>query len=326
MQSDAPSDPVHQRHDTSYRFLLSSKKLFVELLRSFVHQGWVSSIDEANVQPIPHSFILQDFKRKEADLVYQVNLGGQEVVFYLLVEMQSRVDFLMPYRLLLYQIEIWRYLLKDKKKKETGKKSFRLPPIVPIVLYNGKRRWTASRQFRKLLSHEGLFGPALINFEYLLVDVVRYSEEDLLALSNTIGAVFMLDQAKDQEQLQERLGKLMHTIKHMPEESQQHFIAWIANVIGRKLPPNEPALQQLIDHVKGDASVMGLDKILDDIERKGKLEGKLEGKIEGRMEGEREAREAVAKQMLAEQLDTALIARVTGVPVDKIAQLREQLQ
>ncbi|MFB5760411.1 hypothetical protein [Paenibacillus medicaginis] len=44
MESD---ERVHQRHNTSYRFLLSSKKLFVELLCSFV---------------------LQDFKRKEADL------------------------------------------------------------------------------------------------------------------------------------------------------------------------------------------------------------------------------------------------------------------
>lgn len=29
---------VHHRHDTSYRFLLSSKKLFIELLRSFVQK------------------------------------------------------------------------------------------------------------------------------------------------------------------------------------------------------------------------------------------------------------------------------------------------
>ncbi|WP_306433952.1 MULTISPECIES: hypothetical protein [Paenibacillus] len=30
--------------------------------------------------------------------------------------MQSNVDFQMPYRLLIYQVEIWRYLLKDEKK------------------------------------------------------------------------------------------------------------------------------------------------------------------------------------------------------------------
>lgn len=55
MHSDERQETIHQRHDTSYRFQLSSKKLFVELLRSFVNKGWVQSIDETNVQEIPHS-------------------------------------------------------------------------------------------------------------------------------------------------------------------------------------------------------------------------------------------------------------------------------
>lgn len=227
LNADDREETIHQRHDTSYRFLLSSKKLFVELLRSFVHKGWVQNIDETNVQEIPHSFVLQDFKRQEADLVYRVNLNGQDVVFYLLLEMQSSVDFRMPYRLLLYQVEIWRYLLNDDKQARANRKTFRLPPIVPIVLYNGKKRWSAERQFRKLLNHEQMFGSELLDFEYLLIDVARYTEEELLSLSNTIGSVFLLDQTEDQAQLLERLGKLMHTIQQLPEESQQKFVAWI---------------------------------------------------------------------------------------------------
>ncbi|MDF2670670.1 MAG: hypothetical protein K0R67_2976, partial [Paenibacillus sp.] len=163
------------------------------------------AIYEMNVQEITNSFVLQDFKRKEADLVYQVKLNGQDVVFYLLLEMQSNVDFRMPYRLLLYQVEIWRYLLQNQEKDKAKRKDFRLPAIVPIVLYNGKRPWTASRQFRKLLANEQMFGSELINFEYLLIDVVRYTEDELLSLSNTIGSVFLLDQTENQEQLLYRL-------------------------------------------------------------------------------------------------------------------------
>lgn len=163
-----------------------------------------------------------------------------------------------------------------------------------------------------------------IDFEYLLIDVFRYSEQDLLALSNTIGSVFFLDQAENHKQLRERLAKLMDTIQPMPEENQQHFLTWIANVVSPKLPGNEPVLEQLIQYAKGEAPMTRLDKILDDIKREGKLEGKIEGKLEGKLEGEREAKEAVAKQMLAEQMDAALIARVTGLPVNYINQLHEQ--
>jgi hypothetical protein len=63
-------------------------------------------------------------------------LGGWEI--YLLLEMQSSVDFRMPYRLLLYQVEIWRYLLQNEEDALSNRKTFQLPPIIPIVLYNGK--------------------------------------------------------------------------------------------------------------------------------------------------------------------------------------------
>lgn len=111
MDSSTNSETVHQRHDTSYRFLLSSKKLFVELLRSFIDKGWVQAVDEEHVQEIPHSFVLQDFKRQEADLVYRVKLNGQDVVF-----------------LLLYQVEIWRYWLQNEEEALSNRKSFQLPP------------------------------------------------------------------------------------------------------------------------------------------------------------------------------------------------------
>lgn len=316
MSSDVNPETVHQRHDTSYRFLLSSKKLFVELLRSFINKGWVQAVDEEHVQEIPHSFVLQDFKRQEADLVYRVNLNGQDVVFYLLLEMQSSVDFRMPYRLLLYQVEIWRYLLQNEEDALSNRKTFQLPPIVPIVLYNGKQKWTAELEFRKLLANENLFGSELLNFEYLLIDVARYTEEELLSLSNTIGSVFLLDQTEDQEQLLNRLGKLMNTIQQMPVDSQQKFVAWMANILLQKLPENEPSLQQFIQNVKGDASFMGLEKILDDIERRGQHKGEQIGEQKGKQD--------VAKQLIKMGMDDSSIAQATGFSVQTIEDWRKQ--
>lgn len=316
MSSDVNPEMVHQRHDTSYRFLLSSKKLFVELLRSFINKGWVQAVNEEHVQEIPHSFVLQDFKRQEADLVYRVNLNGQDVVFYLLLEMQSSVDFRMPYRLLLYQVEIWRYLLQNEEDALSNRKTFQLPPIVPIVLYNGKQKWSAELEFRKLLANESMFGSELLNFEYLLIDVARYTEEELLSLSNTIGSVFLLDQTEDQEQLLNRLSKLMNTIQQMPTDSQQKFVAWMANILLQKLPENEPSLQQFIQNVKGDASFMGLEKILDDIERRGQHKGEQIGEIKGKQD--------VAKQLIRMGMDDSSIAQATGFSIQTIEDWRKQ--
>ncbi|WP_270166207.1 Rpn family recombination-promoting nuclease/putative transposase [Paenibacillus sp. SYP-B4298] len=305
----------HPHHDTSYRYLLSSKKLFVELLRTFVDNGWLKTVTEEEVEEIPHSFVLPDFKRKEADLVYRVKLNGQDVVFYLLLELQSSVDYRMAYRLLLYQVEIWRYLQHHEAYSPENRKTFRLPPIVPLVLYNGQQSWTAKREFRQLLETEGWFGPELLNFEYLLIDVARYTDEDLLSLSNTIASVFFLDKTARPDQLQGRLEQLMGTFRRLPEENQQKFVSWMANVLKRKLPEKD-ALEQFIQSVKGESSQMGLEKILDDIEHKGRREGRLEG--------ERAAKQTMVKQLLAKQVDTAIIAEVTGYSPEAIKQMEQE--
>ncbi|MFC6551313.1 hypothetical protein [Cohnella cellulosilytica] len=178
------------------------------------------------------------------------------------------------------------------------------------ILLTYSYKWSAERQFRSLLANEEMFGAELLNFEYLFIDVARYTEDELLSLSNTIGSVFLLDQTEDRQQLLNRLGKLMGTIQRMPEDSQQKFMAWMANIFLQKLPENEPNVQQLIQNMKGDAKNMSLEKVLDDIEREGELRGK----------------EQVAKQMISERLDPDLISRVTGFSLDKIDQLRKDEQ
>ena len=80
-------------NDRGYKFLLSSRRIFLQLLNTFVKQGWVEEIDEENMMLVNKSFILQDFKDKEADLVYKIKVKEQEVIFYVLFELQSSVDY-----------------------------------------------------------------------------------------------------------------------------------------------------------------------------------------------------------------------------------------
>lgn len=177
-----------------------------------------------------------------------------------------------------------------------------------------------SRQFRQLFSHEEMFGTELLNFEYILIDVARYTEEDLLSISNTIGAVFLMDQIEDQQQLMQRLHKLLHIIQRMPEENQQKFMTWMSNIMLHKLPEQDASLQQWLQSMKGDATIMGLEKVLGDIERKGRREGRQEGRQEGVLEG----KEAVARELISMGMNTATIIQATGFTSEKVEQLREQ--
>ena len=41
---------INNEHDVGYKFLLSSKKVFLQLLRSFVNKDWVNQIEETQLE------------------------------------------------------------------------------------------------------------------------------------------------------------------------------------------------------------------------------------------------------------------------------------
>lgn len=91
-------------------------------------------------------------------------------------------------------VELWRTVLKDLDLCQVRKKDFKLPAVVPIVLYNGKNNWTACRSFREYLSGADLFGENIIDFKYILIDVNRYTEDELVNMGNLMSSVFLIDQ------------------------------------------------------------------------------------------------------------------------------------
>lgn len=228
-------DSLNNKHDKGYKYLLSVKKIFLQLLQSFINQGWVKKIDEDGIILVDKSFILQDFKDKEADLVYRVKMDGKEVVFYILLELQSTVDFQIPYRLLLYMVEIWRSILKDAGK-EGERKDFKLPAIIPCVLYNGRNNWTVCRSFKETLEASQYFGEYILDFKYILFDVNRYDETALLELTNLIGTAFYIDQNSGQDEIFKRLDKLIIQFSALDEEEQKILFMWLKNVILKGVP------------------------------------------------------------------------------------------
>lgn len=287
METDKNKKNLNAPHDKGYKYLLSHKKVFIELLRSFVKKDWVNEIDESKVIRINKSFILQDFKNKEADLVYQVKLKDKEVFFYILLELQSKVDFQMPYRLLLYIIEVWREILKDTSLNQQKRKDYKLPAIIPIVLYNGVNRWTASLSFKETIDSYQLFGENIIDFKYIFIDVNRYNEEELLQLSNLIGSVFLLDRRIDREELIERLKKLTDVLKNLSEEEFILLRNWFVSIIFRFLPEGKrEEVKKIFEKSEGvEKMISNLERSLKEEFKKTRKEGKIEGKKEGKIEG-----------------------------------------
>lgn len=321
-------DTLNTPHDRGYKWLLSSREIFLQLIKSFIDQPWVSQVDEKEIKRADKSFIAKDFLEKEADLVYEVNLQGQTVVFYILIELQRKVDFSMPYRLLNYMSGIWQNHLNLLAKPESAEqKDFRLPAIVPIVIYNGTQSWTAARTFREMLAGEQLFGNNLLNFEYILLDINRYKDETLLGLSNTIGAAFILDKnSRKPKELRKLLNELFASLQNTTKEELVIFLRWMRYIIQPRLSPEqqetfEVELTQLSMKEAKKMVFANLEKSLDNIEEEGLQKGLQKGLQRGREEGI----ELTALEMLRDKVNANKISQYTKLPMDKIQELMKKL-
>jgi predicted transposase/invertase (TIGR01784 family) len=319
-------------HDLGYKELLSCNQLFLELLDSFVDQSWVKEIDRDNIIRIDKSFIDEKYLKKEADLVYQLQLNGRKIIFYLLMELQSTNDFLMPYRLLQYMVGIWRYYLKNQSKA-AKRKNFRLPMIVPLVVYNGAGNWTACHSFKETLSQTDWFGEYVVNFKYILIDVNRYNETDLWELANLIDGVFLLDQNVEPEVYHQRLINMAPVLKKYGKPMLDLFLNWFVTVACKELSKDTKIeiLQELknINPEEAEQVVSNMSHTWKKMYNNAKMEGLLAGeskcKIEGKIEGEKKAAIKHAQLMLVENIDESIIAKITGLPVVKIRNLRKNV-
>ncbi|MEG1296728.1 MAG: Rpn family recombination-promoting nuclease/putative transposase, partial [Niameybacter sp.] len=78
----------------------------MNLINDFTEEQWKKELTADNLTLVNKSFILADYEEVEADIVYQAEIEGQKVIFYVLLEFQSSIDHSMPIRLLMYMIEI----------------------------------------------------------------------------------------------------------------------------------------------------------------------------------------------------------------------------
>ncbi|QXM05072.1 Rpn family recombination-promoting nuclease/putative transposase [Crassaminicella indica] len=257
---------LYNEHDLGYKHILSHKKNFIDFLKSFVKKEWVDIIEEENLILIDKEFIQEDFKEEEADIVYKVNIDGKDVIFYVLLELQSRVDFRMPIRLLMYMTEIWRDELKNTDENIKKRKNYRLPVIVPIVLYNGKNKWTAVRSFKEILNGYELFEENVVNFKYLLFDVNRMDKEELFNIANVVSSVFLLDQDVEIEEIIKRLKLIGRIIRSSAtKEQEKSFRSWLLNIFKNRF---EGEKRENIYRLLVEVSEMEVDDMVSNLGRK----------------------------------------------------------
>jgi hypothetical protein len=91
-------------------------------------------------------------------------------------------------------VELLNDVFKNTDKNIRERKDFRLPAIVPIVLYNGSDNWTAARSYREYTENHEIFGDSIIDFNCLLFDLKRMNENKNSPIITPLDIILSVDE------------------------------------------------------------------------------------------------------------------------------------
>ncbi len=291
-------------HDNAYKSLFSHPKAVEDLMRGFVREDWVERLDYASLEKVSGSYVTDDLRDREDDIIWRIRLGGPDgdwLYVYLLLEFQRTVDAHMAVRLLTYLGLLYQDLLKS------GVVGQRLPPVFPLVLYNGERPWSAALDIASLIET----APASLaayqpRFRYFLVDEGRVPEEALEQGDNTIASLLQIERSASPQDIARAVARLTDKLNG-PEylSLRRAFTVWIRRLILRRFaPPSElPEPDDL-----PEINTMIAERV-ESWTQQWLKQGRNEGWREGRQEGQRLSLERLMSRRFG-PLDDDVLARI----------------
>ena len=227
----------------------------------------------------------------------------------------------MPFRLLEYEVAIIRSAVDKSKIKN---KSYKIPLVMPIVLYTGKQKWNANKYLEK--SQEKIQGLNIKIGNYSLVDVNNYTENELLEDNTFISKMILIEKSKNTEEIAETLEKIINRIQKEDKELLKSIIEIIleekigiqkSTELIRKLESESDSMLAIVDMIRKENQMY-----IDMGRKEGKKEGKREGKKVGRIEGKKDTLREIAIKMLKKNLTEKEITEITGISKKELNNLK----
>ncbi len=284
------------QHDAGYKRLFSHPELVRDLLTGFVNEKWVEALDLDTLERVDGSYVTDDLRARESDIIWRVRWGGEWVYIYVLIEFQSTPRRDMPVRVLGYLCLLYQDLLDAKQTLPDG----RLPPVFPVVLYNGERPWSYPTRIEELIpAIPGGLETYLPRFGFKLLEEVRLAESADLESRNLAAAIFRLEASREPEDLQRVVHALTAWLQAPDQASlRDSLTVWLRRVLESRLKGVE--LPQTQDLQEVDRM---LAERIEEWTRRWKEEGREEGRQEGREEGREEGRREALLTLIERQLE-----------------------
>ena len=270
-------------HDGLYHRLFSHPGMVAQLLREFVAGPWLDGLDLDGMERLNARFHATSGERRESDMIWRIpRRGGGDTYLVLLLEFQSTANPWMALRVLVYAGLLWQQLVEEKRLPRDGK----LPPVLPVVLYNGDRRWAAPLALRDLVGLPGnsplwSWQPGMC---YRVVDEGAFPEDDLARRDALLALLFRLENSPDPEHAVALTDAVLGWFgRHAGFDRLRPVFAELLGGMMGPLAPDVRIPEELLEvrNMLATRAEAWKQQWLQEGEQRGELRGELRGRLEG---------------------------------------------
>lgn len=296
-------------HDSSFKLWFDHPRMVEDLLRGFLPVDLAAAFNFNTLEQMSAQYVGDDLRQSRGDMLWRVRFrteAAQEWLYLLvLLEFQSTVDRHMAARVLAYTGQTYLKLIRSG---EALGPDGRLPPVLPIVVYNGRPCWSAPEEVSETIAAVGSgLAPFQPRQRYLLIDEHALRAEDLPP-GNVVSAQVALEQGSVAA-LPPVLRELSGLLAGPRYASlRRGFAEWTRQVVERsRAAAEDPALVGALSALEDTGGLREMGSLLAErideyIEEK--AEERAEEKAAARVEAKAEAMaEAMAEERFRERLE-----------------------
>ena len=248
-----------KKGDSGAKLIFGNEELVSQLLRNYSGLEILKDVQAEDIEDVTDKFVPMFEEERDSDVVKKIHLKGNEKPFFLisLIEHKSRVDYNIIMQLLRYMVFIWIDYEREMKKQTGNKdiartKSFKYPPILPIVYYEDSARWTADMDFAERIMLNDIFEPFIPQFTYKLIQLNSYTKSELIEKQDELSLVMLINKLQDASEFKE-LDLPEEYLKDLSENTPDDVLEIISKVITvmlRKLNLEESEILDFTDQVR----------------------------------------------------------------------------
>lgn len=221
----SPESGLARKHDETYKLIFSQRAAIEELIGHFVGKRLANELDFDTLEPLPTNRISGGLVQRRSDLLWKVRFRGDWLYLLILLEFQSENDRFMALRILTYTCLTYEELIRRGDLKRDNK----LPPLLPVTIYNGPSRWGAATDVAELIAPVAEpLAHYLPSFRYLVLDLQRIGEKDPKS-RDLVTSLGLVEHEPTPENVERVMQGLMRRFRG-PEFAELHqaLDSWVA--------------------------------------------------------------------------------------------------